>query len=194
LNHRVKNTLATVQSIAAQTIADEADPKGFQDRFTQRLATLARTHNTLAQGDWRGAGLTELVWAELKPYCDEDSGRCSAEGEPIELTPNAALALGMALHELSTNAAKYGALSAREGRVAVRWDIDRARKGGRLRLEWRETGGPPIPAAPKSRGFGSRLIERGLAYQLQGEAKINFEPSGVVFILEAPLDSMEAPP
>jgi PAS domain S-box-containing protein len=194
LNHRVKNTLATVQAIAAQTLADESDPKMFQDTFTKRLATLGRTHNALAQGDWRGARLSDLIWAELAPYLGEESDRCSAEGPAVDLAPGAALAVGMALHELATNAAKYGALSTPEGRVQARWQIDRANGAAKLRFEWREAGGPPIHGPPKRRGFGSRLIERGLAHQLNGEARLNFEATGVHFVLEAPLDSVEAPP
>lgn len=194
LNHRVKNTLATVQAIAAQTLADETDPKGFQDTFTKRLATLGRTHNALAQGDWRGARLSDLFWAELAPYSEQASGRCSAEGPEVDLAPGATLALGMALHELATNAAKYGALSTPEGRVQVLWKIDRTNGAARLRFEWREAGGPPILIPPKRRGFGSRLIERGLAHQLNGEARLNFEATGVHFVLEAPLDAVEAAP
>jgi two-component system CheB/CheR fusion protein len=194
LNHRVKNTLATVQSIAAQTLADESDPKGFQDRFSKRLATLARTHNALAQGDWRGARLDDLFWAELAPYCEQASNRCVAEGPPIDLAPNAALAIGMALHELATNAAKYGAFSTPGGRVKALWEIDRTNGAAKLRFEWREDGGPPVNGRPARQGFGSRLIERGLTYQLNGEAKLNFESSGVRFVLEAPLASVEAGP
>jgi two-component sensor histidine kinase len=194
LNHRVKNTLATVQSIAAQTLADEPDPKAFQDALNKRLAALSRTHNVLAQGEWRGARLDKLFWSEIAPHCEQESGRCRAEGPAVDLTPGAALALGMALHELATNAAKYGALSTPKGRVQARWEIDRANGAAQLRFEWREVGGPPVEGPPSRRGFGSRLIERGLAYQLNGEAKLSFDPSGVHFVLEAPLHSVEAGP
>ncbi len=192
LNHRVKNTLSTVQSIASQTLEDEPDPKAFRDAFQKRLSALSRTHNLLSEGDWRGSPLRDVLMAEAAPYADGELGRVAVGGPHLKLTPNASLAFGMAFHELATNAAKYGAFSTTAGRIRVDWRIDNGGGERVLRLEWRETGGPEV-APPTRRGFGSRLIERGLAYQLNGEAELRFEKAGVHFILEAPLASIEAP-
>jgi two-component sensor histidine kinase len=191
LNHRVKNTLATVQSIASQTLKDEPNPQAFRESFQNRLAAMARTHNLLSDGDWQGSPLRDVLLAETAPYANGDSDRVAIDGPNLKLTPSASLAIGMALHELATNAAKYGAFSVAEGRVSVLWLIEEGNDGRRLRLEWQESGGPAV-APPKRRGLGSRLIERGLAHQLGGVAEIRFESDGVRFVLEAPLDSIEA--
>jgi two-component system, chemotaxis family, CheB/CheR fusion protein len=191
LNHRVKNTLLTVQSIASQTLNDAPDPQAFRETFQKRLAAMSRTHNLLSEGDWYGSPLRELALAEAEPYAD-GAERISIDGPAVKLNPSASLALGMAFHELATNAAKYGALSIPTGQVRIRWRVDDEDGERRLRLEWRESGGPAV-AAPKRRGLGSRLIERGVAHQLNGAAQLNFESNGVYFVLEAPLASIEAP-
>lgn len=192
LNHRVKNTLATVQSIASQTLNDEPNPQAFRESFQKRLAAMARTHNLLSDGDWQGSPLRDVLLAEVAPYVDGDAERVAIEGPDLRLTPSASLALGMAFHELATNAAKYGAFSIPDGRVRVHWAIDNGKGARRLQLEWRERDGPTV-APPTRRGLGSRLIERGLAHQLNGDAKLLFEGAGVRFVLEAALDSIEAP-
>lgn len=192
LNHRVKNTLATVQSIASQTLSDEPDPKAFREAFQNRLAAMSRTHNLLSDGDWRGSPLLDVLLAETAPYAN-GSDRVTVEGPNIRLTPSASLALGMAFHELATNAAKYGGFSVPVGRVRVQWHVENGEGERRLRLEWRESNGPAV-TLPKRRGLGSRLIERGLAHQLNGTAQLRFERLGVHFILEAPLASIEAAP
>ena len=185
LNHRVKNTLATVQGIAAQTLRGDADPQAARRAFLARLLALAKTHDLLTATAWAGSGVRDVVLAELVPYRDEAGpGRVELEGPKVELTPNATVALGMAIHELVTNAVKYGSLSVPRGRVAVRWSMPTPAGCGstvtarRLHLTWTEAGGPPV-APPSRRGFGSRLIERGLARELGGTAHIEFAPEGV---------------
>ncbi|PZO46115.1 MAG: hypothetical protein DCF16_19335 [Alphaproteobacteria bacterium] len=192
LNHRVKNTLATVQSIASQTLSDEPDPRAFREAFQERLAALSRTHTLLSDGDWRGSPLRDVLLAETAPYAN-GAHRVAVEGPHLKLAPGASLALGMAFHELATNAAKYGAFSVPDGRVQVQWQIENGNGERRLRLEWRESNGPSV-IAPNRRGLGSRLIERGLAHQLNGAAELRFESAGVQFVLEAPLASIEAAP
>ncbi len=190
LNHRVKNTLATVQSIASQTLSDEPDPQAFREAFQKRLAAMSQTHNLLSDGDWRGSPLRDVLLGQVAPYAN-GADRIAVEGPSLKLTPDASLALGMAFHELSTNAAKYGAFSVPAGRVRVQWQIENGNPERRLRLEWLESNGPAV-TAPKRRGLGSRLIERGLAHQLNGTAELRFESGGVHLLLEAPLASIEA--
>lgn len=187
LNHRVKNTLATVQAIAAQSLREGAEPEAAKRSFTARLVALSRAHDILTQESWEGADLGEVVRASVEAFDAE--GRFDLDGPTLRLSPKAALSLALALHELGTNAAKYGALSGPEGRIAVGWRVDEA--GGRWLLEWRESGGPAV-RTPERRGFGSRLIERGLAAELRGEVGIAFEPGGVVCRVEAPLETVAA--
>ncbi len=185
LNHRVKNTLAIVQSIANLTL--KGVDATVRDDFEQRLLTLSAVHGLLTDQNWQGAGLDAVVRAALKPYLPGPSSgrefRLSFVGEDFRLKPKSAVAVSMALHELGTNAAKYGALSIGQGSVAVHWTT----AGGRFRLSWQESGGPPV-VPPQRRGFGSLMIERGLAAELQGEVTIDYRPSGVVCTIDAPLD------
>ncbi|WP_232631803.1 sensor histidine kinase [Methylobacterium sp. Leaf118] len=179
LNHRVKNTLATVQSLALQTFRGLDGAAGRQrDAFEGRLLALSAAHNVLTRESWTGADLRPVVAEVLRPF--ETSGaRFSLSGPDLRLQPRVALALGLVLHELCTNAAKYGALSVPEGRVAITWEADPPENGvRRLRLTWSEAFGPAV-VPPTRRGFGSRMIERGLAAELGGGARIDFPPSGV---------------
>ena len=176
LNHRVKNTLAIVQSIATLTLKD-VDP-GVRAAFEQRLLTLSATHGLLTDESWDGAHLVAVARASLRAAHE----RIRFEGEDLRLRPKSAVALSMALHELGTNALKYGALSVEQGSVAVRWSTS----GGRFRLRWEERGGPPV-SPPAHRGFGSRMIERGLAAELRGEARVDWRPEGLVCTIDAPL-------
>jgi PAS domain S-box-containing protein len=176
LNHRVKNTLAIVQSIATLTLKD-VDP-AVRAAFEERLLTLSAAHGLLTDESWDGAQLDAVARASLRAAHE----RISFEGEDLRLKPKSAVALSMALHELGTNALKYGALSVEQGSVTVRWSTS----GGRFRLRWEERGGPPV-SPPDHRGFGSRMIERGLAAELRGEACIDWRPEGVVCIIDAPL-------
>ena len=181
LNHRVKNTLARVQAIAFQTLRGEVPLAEARARFEARLMALSAAHNLLTEENWAGASLERVVNDAIEHLAGE-AGRFDVAGEPLRLAPRAALALAMALHELGTNAAKYGALSAEGGRVAIAWASD----GDKLRLEWRESGGPPVET-PKRRGFGSRLIERGLEADLGGVAALHFELGGLRCVIEASL-------
>jgi PAS domain S-box-containing protein len=186
LNHRVKNTLASVQAIAFQTLKGDVPLAEARARFEARLMALSSAHNLLTEENWGGASLERVV-TEATEHLAAEQGRFSISGEPLRLAPRAALALAMALHELGTNAAKYGALTAEGGRVAIAWTVE----GDRLRLEWRESGGPPV-GPPRRRGFGSRLIERGLAADLGGRAALHFETTGLRCEIEAALDALKA--
>jgi two-component sensor histidine kinase len=180
LNHRVKNTLATVQSIAAQSLRNAPDLESGRKDFEARLLALSEAHNLLTRDNWRGASLADLAATELVPYGGEGQPqRVTIFGEPVWLRPNTAVALGMAFHELATNAAKYGALSGKNGQVKVSWTVSRSEDGpDRVCITWREAGGPPVKS-PSRRGFGSRLIVSGLAHQLNGDVKLDFDPDGV---------------
>jgi two-component sensor histidine kinase len=193
LNHRVKNTLATVQSIAAQAFREGKSLKDTRESFEARLLALSLTHDLLTRESWRGAELRELAEAELAPYRTEAAPhRLTLEGPEVLLTPNTALALGMALHELATNAVKYGALSRPEGQVRLSWQWRQAPQGLRLTLEWRETGGPPVEP-PTRPGFGTRLITSGLRHQLQGEVELDFHPEGLRCVIDVPTADQRDP-
>jgi two-component sensor histidine kinase len=180
LNHRVKNTLAIVQSLAHQTFEKDERNGAAIASFEGRLQALAGAHNLLTRKNWDSASMAEVVAEALAPFCAPN--RCHADGPMLMLPPSTAVALALATHELATNAAKYGALSDDSGRVSVRWSVD----GDRLSFVWREEGGPPV--APVSRtGFGTRLIKRTLAAELKGVAELDFASSGLVCRVEAPL-------
>lgn len=192
LNHRVKNTLATVQSTASLTLR-EADPV-LRRNFEARLFALAAAHDILTREHWEGANLHDVVAGVLAPHDGpaggRGGGRFDVAGPAVRLRPRAALALAMGLHELATNAMKHGALSRDGGRVGVRWDVAEG-NAPRLRLAWTESGGPPV--APMTRpGFGTRLIERSLAHDLGGPVTLDFAPAGLRCVIEAPLDRILA--
>jgi two-component sensor histidine kinase len=184
LNHRVKNTLATVQSIAAHTLTSATDLATRQN-FEARLVALSRTHDLLSRGIWESADLRELLLQELEPFRSANGSPCLLEGPGVELRPKAALALGMAFHELATNAAKYGALSTPKGRVRVTWQMLNAERRV-LRLCWTETGGPPVRNTGH-RGFGTMLIESGLSLELDGNVALALEPGGLRCTIEIPV-------
>jgi PAS domain S-box-containing protein len=182
LNHRVKNTLATVQSIAQQTLRHAASAEDFAEAFLARLRALANTHGLLTAREWLGADLRAVLAAELEPYGDE-AGRVALAGPAVHLGPPVVLALGMVTHELATNAAKHGALSVPGGRVAVSWEVVRdVVRDGRgepvLEIEWLERGGPPV-TPPRRRGFGSVVLQRGLSHAFGGRLDLAYEPEGV---------------
>lgn len=193
LNHRVKNTLATVQSFAMQTLRNAATPAEAYDSFEARLVALSKAHDVLTQGQWEGASLNAVVADAIAAYSgDAKSARFQLAGPIVQLQPKAVLALSMVLHELATNAVKYGALSNTAGSVGINW---RRIPGdpGRLRLRWAESGGPPVQTPPR-RGFGSRLIEQGLARDLACEARLTFAREGLVCTIDAPLDEIQRSP
>ena len=181
LDHRVKNILATVQSIAHQTLPQDDAAKA----LAGRLSALARAHGLLAQDRWEGAGLRALVEATLAPYPPE---QIELGGEDVMLEPKAAQVLSMVLHELATNAAKYGALSTSNGRLGVTWSAEETPEGRRLTLGWTEHGGPPVKE-PERSGFGSRLIRQGVAYELRGQTLLEFRPDGLRCILFVPISA-----
>jgi len=187
LNHRVKNTLATVQSIAAQTLKGTTVPVTVKSALESRLLSMAGAHDVLTQQNWEGADLRNIVERALSPFT-APRREFDVDGPVIRLLPKSALAIAMAVHELATNAAKYGALSNGSGRVSVHWTIAE-RDEEHLQIVWTETGGPKV-AAPSRKGFGSRLIERGLAGQLGGEAVIDYRETGVVCRILAPLGTI----
>ncbi|PPU76860.1 MULTISPECIES: sensor histidine kinase [Xanthomonas] len=186
LNHRVKNSLAMVQSLARQSFANAANLADAHEKIDARLLALSRAHDTLTRENWVGADIQELTRDAAAVYESCDSPRFILQGAPCRLDPRRALALSMALHELCTNALKHGALSADQGRVHIAWELH-DRDGRRtLELVWQESGGPAVQP-PACRGFGSRLLERGLAHDLKGEAALSFEPGGVRFRVVVPL-------
>ncbi len=188
LNHRVKNTLAVLQSIATQTFRSAS--RAEREKFEGRLGALAEAHNLLSQEKWQGADLREVIARVLQPYLITGAQRVRMFGPQVPLTPRLAVVLSMIVHEIATNAAKYGALSNDSGTVAVDWEILEEADGRKLRLIWTEAGGPPV-TAPVQRGFGSRLIERSTRDQLGGEATVDFLPRGVVYTVSCALDKEE---
>jgi two-component sensor histidine kinase len=179
LNHRVKNSLTTVQSFVSQTLRGAVDVPAARDAIDRRISSLARAHDLLTARNWSGADLRDIVARAVEPFA---SSRFRIEGPPLEVSPQQALALSMALHELATNAAKYGALSRPGGRVEIAW---RADEGG-FGLRWVERGGPPVEP-PSRRGFGSRLLEQGLTRELGGQTRLHYAPDGLVCEIEARL-------
>jgi PAS domain S-box-containing protein len=193
LNHRVKNTLATVQSMAMQTLRNSPNLSEAKERFEARLMALSKAHDVLTREKWEGAFLADIVERAVAPYCGEGRDRFVIEGPAIRVSPRRALALAMALHELCTNAVKYGALSNDEGKVTIAWSVSNREAAPKLEMRWSEKDGPPV-VPPSRKGFGSRLIERGLASDLGGEVKIAFAETGLTCVIVAPLGRSEAMP
>lgn len=185
LNHRVKNTLAMIHSVARQTIQETPDPKAFMDAFTGRLRTLSDAHVLLADRDWEGIGLREVVEAQIGMETFGSTARAAIAGDDMTLPADHALALALILHELATNALKHGAWSEDEGRVEIAWQIEEKPARG-LRFTWREQGGPLVQP-PARKGLGLRLIERGLAKIIDSEVKLDFAADGVVSGIWLPL-------
>jgi two-component sensor histidine kinase len=185
LNHRVKNTLAIVQALAAQAFREIRGSEQ-QGLFEKRLFALAKAHDLLTHTNWEGADLSNLIREAVAPYQREDGGRFMIEGPNLWVKPRTALALSMAFHELATNAAKYGALSVPSGCIVIQWTVTPSHPK-LLSVRWEELGGPAV-TPPTRQGFGTRLIERGLSVELGGNASIAYEPTGVVCILATPLD------
>jgi PAS domain S-box-containing protein len=191
LNHRVKNTLATVQAIAGLTLRRAASPGEFAGAFEARLRALSKTHDMLTREGWEGADLAGLVAQELDPY---GPARAAASGPLVRLPPRIALALGLVLHELAANAARYGALSADAGRVLIDWRLREKADGLWLEIGWREAGGPPV-RPPTRTGFGSRLLDRSVGGELRGELSSVYAEDGVRHDIRIPLsdETSEAP-
>jgi len=185
LNHRVKNTLAILQSIATQTFRSAS--KTEREKFEGRLGALAEAHNLLSTAKWQGSDLQDLVGRVLQPYSINSPERVRMSGPETPLSPRLSVVLSMIIHEIATNAAKYGALSNDTGTVALNWETVTENGKRKLRLVWVEAGGPPV-TAPVQRGFGSRLIERSARDQLGGEATVDFLPRGVVCTVTCSLE------
>jgi len=185
LTHRSKNLLAVIQAMARQTARHAGSIDEFVEIFSARLQALARSHDLLVQEGWHGASLTEMVRSQLGHHIDRENSQVTLTGPDIFLKPEAAQNIGLALHELSTNAAKYGALSTPGGHVSISWARRLAEAGGGLELSWTERGGPAV-VAPTSRGFGSLVIERNLARALDGTVELEFAPSGLRCTVSVP--------
>lgn len=186
LNHRVRNVLQVVQAVAASTLRRAPSMAEFTRTFGGRIRALARAHELVSAGGWSDVLLADLVVKELEPYA-ESRDQLVTEGPEIRVPPKTALALGMVLHELATNAAKYGALSTGTGRVTVSWETEGPPTDKQVMLRWRETGGPPIAGAPDRRGFGSELIDRQVRHDLGGTIHQEFTATGLQAVLGFPL-------
>lgn len=192
LHHRVKNTLATVQAIVGSTARTATSIDEFYQGFVGRIVSLARTHNLLTEDLWQKAALEDLIRTELGPYEDEARNRVTVDGPFVELPSEAAVPVGMAIHELTTNAAKHGALSAFGGAVDVKWSVEQSDGKPLLHFSWTERGGPRV-SAPSQQGFGSRLLQRVLTTQLQADVKMDFQSDGLRFTMTMPIPG-EPPP
>ena len=190
LNHRVKNTLALVQALAAHTRHAAVSPTDFEQAFTSRLHALGHAHDLLTQTHWKGTSLHQVIETALAPFSvyGPAQARVEVNGPQVWLNSNTAVTLTLAFHELATNAAKYGALSTNKGHVKIFWAAQPAADPTEVLLQWRESGGPTVEA-PSRKGFGTMLIEKVLAYEAEGEAKLEFLPEGVVFVFRLPLSS-----
>ena len=186
LNHRVKNTLAAVQSIVTQTLRHAADPGDASRAITARIMALSGAHNVLTRESWDGADLRSLVETAIHPFQGPGPDAFQLSGPDMRVGPYAAISISLALHELATNAVKYGALSTPAGRVRIGWSVGADQV---FRLEWIETGGPVVTPSDR-RGFGSRLILQVLPDQLQGAAELEYRPAGIAFRLTASVDAV----
>jgi PAS domain S-box-containing protein len=186
LTHRSKNLLSVIQAIMRQTASNSTSVEDFETRFTARLQSLAGSHDLLVREDWQGASMRELVRSQLGHYFDRADSRIELTGEPLQVGPDAAQHIGMAMHELATNAAKYGALSVPDGKVQISWLVSPAPDGTPMcRLSWEEMGGPPVER-PSRRGFGRVVIERTVARALNGDVQIDYAVAGLRWTLEFP--------
>ena len=186
LKHRVKNTLQTVQSIAGQTFRQADDIPDALRRFEGRLAAMGEANRLLSEEHWRNADMASLVQSAVEPFIAREKHRVRVSGPRLPVAAPRAVMISMILHELATNAAKYGALSNESGKIAIDWHSTRDGSVTQLQLTWQESGGPPV-AEPARTGFGTTLIQRGLTGQLGGRAEIEFAPSGLRCTIECPI-------
>lgn len=185
ISHRSKNLLSVIQAIAGQTVRTAGTVEEFEARFNQRLYGLAASHDILVDQGWRGAPLADLVRLQLAPFVEADSARLDIEGPGVIVTAQAAQALGLAFHELATNAVKYGALSAKAGKVKVAWRFDDDDAQRPLRLAWVEESGPAV-AAPSRKGFGHVVLEHIVASSVDGQVTMDFAPNGLRWTVVIP--------
>jgi two-component sensor histidine kinase len=186
LHHRVKNTLATVQALVGATGRSSGSFDEFYGSFSKRIISLAKTHNLLTEDYWQTAPLREIALNELKPFAESRQPRFMLLGPAIELSADLAVPVGMALHELTTNAVRYGALSIPTGYVRVQWSVGETEGVRKLHLEWREFGGPAV-SEPQHQGFGSTLLQRVLPMQCHAEVEVRYDRTGLRFQMSAPL-------
>lgn len=179
LNHRVKNTMATIQAVTAQTLKTAEDLPSARTALDRRIRSMAQAHDLLSKRAWAAANLSDIVTRSLDAF---PSTQVAVSGDPIDVSPGHALSLSLALHELATNAAKYGALSRPEGRVNIRWGLS----DGLLQLDWKERGGPPV-SPPTRKGFGSRLLENLIRGDLAGNSRVNYNSAGFECTITAKL-------
>ena len=186
ITHRSKNLLAVIQAMARQSKQGSRTVDDFEVRFSGRLQALAAAHDLLVQRDWHGVGVAELVRSQLGHYLDRQASQIVIKGDNLVVTPEAAQNIGLAVHELSTNAAKYGALSVAEGQVTVAWGwVADGSAGPLFRMHWIEAGGPGV-VPPAQKGFGQIVLEQLAARALRGEAELRFEPGGVRWVIDVP--------
>jgi len=178
LTHRSKNLLAVIQAMARQTARHAPSTDRFVEQFSARLQALARSHDLLVQEGWHGASLMELIRSQLALYLDRSGSQITVEGPPVSLRPEAAQSLGLALHELATNAAQFGALSSPTGRVSITWTWQDDRVPAVVEILWQESGGPEV-SMPEQRGFGTLVVERNLAHSLEAKVDLTFGSEGV---------------
>jgi PAS domain S-box-containing protein len=192
LNHRSNNLLTVVQALARQT-ADTAEAKAFAERLSQRLAGLAASNALLVSGRWQGVDVESLVRSQLAHFVGDLGRRARLDGPPLRLNPKAAQALGMTLYELATNAVKHGALTGAVGRIELGWSVVPAPAGYEFRMTWLECEGPQVPP-PQRNGFGRTVMERMIAGALDGTARLEFAPAGIVWTFSCPAErALEAP-
>jgi PAS domain S-box-containing protein len=187
LNHRVKNTLSTVQSIVWQAFRATSDPTIIRNSIESRLFSLSRSHDLLTRENWKSAGLFDVVNDAMGPFgvTDGRAERIVIVGENIRFSPKAALVLGITFNELATNAVKYGALSNGTGSVLIKWTMEPVVEGSQILLHWQEKDGPPV-TPPTHRGFGSRVIERGIAHELEGTVHLDYQSDGLICTMTFP--------
>lgn len=186
LNHRVKNTLATIQSITQQSLRNAGVDCAVRDALEGRLMAIAATHNVLTDQNWSAASLRQIVDGSVTPY-RASPDQLTVSGPDLKVSPKTAVVMALAFHELAINALKYGALSAPTGHVDVTWAV---KPKGRLHIEWRESGGPPV-RPPKRRGFGSRIVESALPGELAGTVSMDYRPDGLRCAIDAPLSALD---
>ncbi|MFN7102126.1 MAG: sensor histidine kinase [Pseudorhizobium sp.] len=187
LDHRVKNTLALVLSISKRTASTEDTVQGFQSAFSGRIQALAATHNLLADRSWSSISVSEVIAAEIEPFIGRSRSRLQVEGVDALITPRAAIALGLVVHELATNAVKYGALSGEQGKVEVKVSLPEGQDF--LRMDWLEVGGPKV-AIPTRKGFGQTVITRSMQYMQNGGADLDYAPEGVRCFIRVPIEDV----
>jgi len=186
LNHRVKNTLATVQSIAKQSLRNAGVEPSVRDALEGRLMAIAATHNVLTDQNWSAASLRQIVDGSVKPY-SANPRQLTITGDDLKVSPKPAVVMALAFHELAINALKYGALSAPDGHVDIRWSIE---PGDQLYIEWAERGGPAV-RPPERRGFGSRIVETALPNELGGAVAVDYRADGLRCSIRSPLAALD---